>query len=423
LASQYKDVRRVLHIVKTSDGADWAADQAAELSRLGIEIHVVLPRGQGRTVQKWMDGGAIIHIVPTDLPIRSPWLLAATARRLRALVSDVRPDIIHSHFFGSTVLLRLALGADHGIPRLFQVPGPLHLEHRFWRAVDLLTAGACDSWIASSCCILSHYESAGVSKERLYLSYYGTQTHTSVPASVGLLHKRYSVPDCMKIVGNANFIYPPKWFLGQRFGLKAHEDVIDALGLVVRERSDVMGVLIGGTFKGSQWYERRLRARARAVGKGRILMTGYLPMNEIRQMWGDFDVAVHVPTSENCGGVIEPLLANVPVIAGRVGGLPEVVVDGITGTLVGIRDPQALARAVVDVLDFQDRYRPLARSGHALVDKMFDVRRTASEVFDIYRHILDARFPRPHAFDSVAYLHKVSDSALCDDRLAPQQFV
>jgi hypothetical protein len=51
----------------------------------------------------------------------------------------------------------------------------------------------------------------------------------------------------MKIVGNANFMYPPKWYLGQRIGLKAHEDVIDALGLVTKQRSDVLGVLIGGT--------------------------------------------------------------------------------------------------------------------------------------------------------------------------------
>jgi hypothetical protein len=113
LAPQYEGRRRVLHIVKTSDGADWVADQAAELRRLGIEIHLALSRGQGRTDRKWVDGGAIIHIVPTDLPIRSPWLLTATTRRLRDLVSGVRQDLVHRHLFGVTVLLRLALGADN----------------------------------------------------------------------------------------------------------------------------------------------------------------------------------------------------------------------------------------------------------------------------------------------------------------------
>jgi glycosyltransferase involved in cell wall biosynthesis len=406
---------RVLHVVKTADGADWAAEQAAELVKLGVEVHVALPRAQGRTVQKWVDGGAVVHIAPTDLPIRSPWSLPATMRGLRDLVSSVRPDLIHSHFFGSTVLLRLALGANHGIPLLFQVPGPLHLEHRFWRTADLSTAGSCDSWIASSRCILAHYQAAGVSEDRLYLSYYGTRTRACPMARAGLLRKRYGIADHMKIVGNANFIYPPKWYLGQRVGLKAHEDVIDALGLVVRQRPDVMGVLIGGTFTGSQSYERRLQARASAVGSGRILMTGYVPLEEIRRMWPDFDVAVHVPTSENCGGVIEPMLAGVPTIAGRVGGLPEVVIDGLTGKLVGIRDPHELARAVLNVLDDQEHYRGLARVGRNLVGTMFGVQRTAREVFEIYGHILDTSYPQPPEFDSMAYLRDLAGPASSEE--------
>jgi len=41
---------RVLQIVKTSDGADWAAWQAAELVRLGVETHAVLPSRTGRMI-------------------------------------------------------------------------------------------------------------------------------------------------------------------------------------------------------------------------------------------------------------------------------------------------------------------------------------------------------------------------------------
>jgi glycosyltransferase involved in cell wall biosynthesis len=394
---------RILQIVKTSDGADWAAAQSAELVRLGAEVHVVLPRATGRTVKKWTDGGAIIHLADTDVPIRRLWLLPRTTSRLRDLVSNVRPDLIHSHFFCSTVLLRLALGARHATPRVFQVPGPLHLEHRFWRTLELSTAGPCDAWIASSRCILEHYRAANISEEKLFLSYYGLPGCPSSMRVPGILRHRYAIPDGIKIVGNANFIYPPKWYLGQRVGLKAHEDVIDALGTVIRQRQDVMGVLIGGTFAGSRRYERCLRGRADSVGRGRILMTGYVPFDEIRSMWTDFDVAVHVPTSENCGGVCEPLLAGVPVIAGRVGGLPEVVLDELTGKLVGIRDSDALARTILDLLDNLTHHRGLARAGRHLVRAMFDVRRTGREVFEIYRHLLDCR-PRPLEFDSTAHL-------------------
>lgn len=398
---------RVLHVVKTTDGAAWAADQAAELARLGVEIHVALPAARGRTFEKWARAGAILHVTPTDITARAAWLIPGAARKLRDLVSSIRPDVIHSHFVSSTLLLRLALGAGSDTPRLFQVPGPLHLEHGLWREIEISSATSSDCWIPSSRYILNRYMAAGIPRNRLYLSYYGAPVDARSPSRTGLLRRRYGIPENVRIIGNANLIYPPKWYLGQRIGLKSHEDVIDALGQVVHLRPDVMGVLIGGTFAGSPRYERRLQARAAAVGKGRILMTGYMPLEEVRRMWPDFDVAVHVPISENCGGVCEPLLAGVPTIAGRVGGLPEVVLEGITGTLVGTRDPQELSRAILAVLDDQDYYRRLARVGRELVRVMFDVRRTAREVFEIYRHLLDGS-PRPPEFDAMARLQELA---------------
>jgi glycosyltransferase involved in cell wall biosynthesis len=393
---------RVLHVVKTADGADWAAAQGAELVRLGVEVHVALPSAEGRAIRKWADGGAIIHVAPTDLPVRSPWSLLATMRKLRDLVTSVGPDLVHSHFFASTVLLRLALGANHTMPRIFQVPGPLHLEHRFWRTLDLSTAGPSDTWIASSRCILAHYRIAGIAEQRLYLSYYGIPCGACPTVRTGVLRRRYGIADHMKIVGNANFIYPPKWYLGHRIGLKAHEDVIDALGLVIEQRPDVVGVLIGGAAPKSAWYEQRLRERARAVGGDRIVMTGYLPVEEIRQMWPDFDIAVHVPISENCGGVGEPMLAGVPTIAGRVGGLPEVVIDGVTGTLVPTRQPEELARAILRVLSSPGHYLELAKNARALLLRMISTERTAKEILDIYTHVLKLGEKAPRRFDPFA---------------------
>jgi glycosyltransferase involved in cell wall biosynthesis len=133
-------------------------------------------------------------------------------------------------------------------------------------------------------------------------------------------------------------------------------------------------------------------------------MTGYLPVEEIRQMWADFDVAVHVPTSENCGGVGEPMLAGVPTIAGRIGGLPEVVIDGLTGTLVPIRQPQELAQALLRVLNSPARHLALARNGQALIREMTAIKRVGREVFDIYSHVLKSRENPPVPFDSRAFL-------------------
>jgi glycosyltransferase involved in cell wall biosynthesis len=320
-------------------------------------------------------------------------------RAARRLVEEVRPDIIHSHFVTTTMTLRLALGRNHRIQRVFQVPGPLHLEYWATRSVELAIAGDADYWIGSSRCIREHYLRAGAPSDRVFLSYYGWPIENG-ENTPGFLRRKLSLPKEAKIVGNINLIYPPKYVLGESVGLKGHEVVIDALGEVIAKRDDVYGVLIGSTFGTTRKsYEQTLRQRATKVGKGRLLMPGYFPPSEVRQSWPDFDCAVHLPTSENCGGVVEPLAAGVPVITCDVGGLPEVIIDGVTGTLLPGRSSRAAAAAILEVLSNPGKFRALAANGRRLVKMMFDVNRTATEILAIYQHLL-VKAPRPLEFNS-----------------------
>jgi glycosyltransferase involved in cell wall biosynthesis len=67
------------------------------------------------------------------------------------------------------------------------------------------------------------------------------------------------------------------------------------------------------------------------------------------------DVLVLPSHQEPFGTVLaEAMNAGTPVVATRVGGLPEVVEDGVTGRLVAPHDPDALAEAVLDVLAHKD---------------------------------------------------------------------
>ncbi len=392
---------KVLHIVKTSNGANWAAWQAAELVRLGMEVHAAVPSPEGLMMREWRQSGTTLHFADLDFPVRRPWRLASVCGALRALVRCVRPDLIHTHFVGPALVARLALG-NSGPARLFQVPGPLHLEHALYREADLRTAGARDFWIGSSRYIASLYRRAGVARDRLFLSYYGTRPELSQTEASGFLRRKLHITGARKIVGNINYIYAPKRHAGQFAGLKAHEDVIDALALVLERRHDAVGVLVGSAWGPAANYEHKLRERARIRGAGRILMPGYFSPEEVRQAWPDFDCAVHVPLSENCGGVVEPLLARVPVVAGTVGGLPEVVMDGVTGTTTPIRNPCALASAILRVLEDEAHHRKLAVAGQQLAREMFDVRRTSREIQAIYEHVANGS-PRPEVFDPRAF--------------------
>lgn len=406
--SNARRCKRALHVVKTSDGASWAARQVAELVRSGLEVHVALPRAKGDTMSLWKQSGAELHVADLDFPATAPWRLAGVCRAARSLVSEVRPDIIHSHFFGTTLVLRHALGRCHQTPRIFQVAGPLHLEHLPYRTWDLRSAGPMDSWIASSRCIAELYGSFGVGPGKVFTSYYGFETSGISTERRGLLRTSFGISSDQLVVGNINLMYAPKYYLGQTVGLKCHEDVIDALGIVISERPDVVGVLVGGPFGLAAGYERRLRARARLVAGGRIKMPGILPHDKVRDAWADFDCAVHVPLSENCGGVVEPLLAGVPTIASSVGGLTEVVQQAITGVVVPARRPTALASAILAVLDNLSEQRRMAMFGRSLVQTMFDVVRTSAEIQKIYQHILDSDLPRPSEFDPFRFTRERS---------------
>jgi len=388
---------RILQVVKTSDGAGFAAWQARELVSRGIEVHVALPRDTGSVVKDWKAAGATIHIAPLDFPIKKPWRLQSICDSARKLVAEVQPDVIHSHFVGTTLVLRLALGKKHPVPRLFQVAGPLHLEHGLYKRLDLMTAGAPDYWIASSRCLLGHYQRAGVDSSRLFLSYYGWPVRKFATERTNSLRKLLGISRDELVVGNICWMYAPKYFLGQTVGLKCHEDIIDALGIVLRRNPRAVGVLAGGPVRNATWYENRLRARAEATHE-RIRMPGLLPHEVVQNAWADFDLAVHVPISENCGGVLEPLLACVPVVASNVGGIPELVIDGVTGKLVAPRRPQELAEAILEAFEDLEHHRRMAEAGNALANCIFDVRRTAPEIEQIYRHVLDSSIAAPEPF-------------------------
>jgi glycosyltransferase involved in cell wall biosynthesis len=394
---------KVLHVTKTSEASFWAVRQASYLASHGVKVHAILPSEDGAAVSAWRDARVTLHFLDCRLPVRMPAVIWQRAAKVRDIVDSIQPDLIHTHHVTTTLMMRLALGEMHPVPRVFQVPGPLHLEHWHTRNFEMALAGPRDFWIASSRFIMDLYEKTGIAPERLFLSYYTTDTSLFSTTRTGYLRRKLCIPESALVVGNINLIYPPKKYLGQMVGLKCHEDVIEAIRWVQQRRSGVWGVLAGGTFGGSQSYEKKLNALAAEKGGGRILMPGKLTPQEVAQSWPDFDCAVHVPLSENCGGVVEPLLSGVPTIAGHIGGLPEVVQPGITGIIVPVRDPERLAEAVLHVLDHQVECRFMARQGRKLAAAMFDPERCNQEVLSIYRHLLLSE-PRPKNFDSEQFL-------------------
>lgn len=399
---------KVLHLCKSSQGARWASAQSGVLTRKGIEVHVALPDLEGPVTSEWIASGAQVHCIGYTL---SPLLPAATIRsldELRRLVELIQPDLIHSHHVKVAIMARLALRGRYPVPRVFQVAGPLHMEMFPSRMLELSTATAEDFWIATSRATLAHYLRAGINSERVFLSYAGTENDRFRGERKGQLRRQLGLVDSEFLVGNISYVYAPRWYFMQSVGLKCHEDLIDGISLAAEKDPSIRGVLIGGPWGPASRYFERLRRYARKRSGNAVIMTGAFNQEEVASAIRDFDCAAHVPMSENCGGVVEPLLCGIPTIASRIGGLVEVVIDGSTGVTVPVGDPRALSEAILFVRNQYSTMCHQAHVGRMLVQTMFDVNRTAAEVEKIYRYVLGQRASRPEEFNSEEFLKATS---------------
>jgi len=380
---------KVLHIVKTAVGANWAYEQVRVLCSLGIEIVVALPSDTEGLAPKYRKAGATVVRANLDFPAREPWRIPATLRACRQLVADVRPDLIHTHHVGTTFVARLALGKISPIPRIFGVTGTLHLEHEFFAWLDTHLAGPRDYWIATCQWTQRKYATLGIPLNRVFLAYLGTDVKNYPCSRTGALRNELKIPANVPLVGMVSLFYPPKWYLGSARGHKGHEDFIIALARLREERPDVHGIMIGGTWGDGHWYEDRVRHFGKKLCEGGLHFSG--TRTDLPAIYPDLDLAV-VPTHSDGlpYSVVEPLLAGVPVVATNAGGIPDLIRDRDTGWLAPPRNPQALAHAILDALQNPAEARRRAIEGQKLARSMLEVETTGREVAAIYKKFLEA---------------------------------
>jgi glycosyltransferase involved in cell wall biosynthesis len=117
----------------------------------------------------------------------------------------------------------------------------------------------------------------------------------------------------------------------------------------------------------------------------------YLPgrVGDVGTWYGRAEVVVHPVRWEGFGlALLEAMLAGKPVVASAVSAAPEIVVDGETGLLVPPEEPEALARAVVSLLDEPARAARLGRAGRGRAQAEFSVARMAERTIEVYERAL-----------------------------------
>lgn len=377
---------KILQVVKSNRGAAWAFNQAKYLKDLGVETVTVLPDLDEGYAVKYKENGMEIIKGNWQLPITKPWKFFSLCKQIKQVVKQVKPDIIHLHFVTNVLMCRLALRKDT-TPRLFQVPGPLHLESKITNFAERFTATDVDYWAGACEKTCSIYKEKGISPDKVHLAYYGIpQKDASQGVSKNILHSEYNIPDDAIIVSMVSYFYKPKKYLGQKRGIKGHEDFIDAMKMVMQERKNVVPVIIGNAWDGAEEYEAQVKEYAENALGNKIIFTGY--RSDIYDIYPEISVVVHPSHSENLGGAAESLMLAVPTISSDVGGFPDIVVPGETGCLVKAKSPLDLKEKLLWAVDNLDEMKVMAHRGQTLVNNLLNLENTSKRVYSIYEDIL-----------------------------------
>jgi L-malate glycosyltransferase len=168
--------------------------------------------------------------------------------------------------------------------------------------------------------------------------------------------------------------------------VKGHPWLIAAAPTVVREFPEVRFV-----FAGDGESRPSFAAQVAQLGlEGKFKFLGR--RSDIPEILASCDLAVLPSRAEGLpNAVLEYMAAGLPTIASRVGGMAELVQDGVTGLLVPAEDANALAGALLQFLRDPERARQIANNGQRFAVENFSFERLIREIDELYGELLERR--------------------------------
>lgn len=175
--------------------------------------------------------------------------------------------------------------------------------------------------------------------------------------------------------------------VGHLAGHKGHRYLLEATPYLLRSEPH-LGIVIAGTGA----LRSTLEAQAAALGIAeRVCFTDF--RSDILALMQRFEIFVFPSYLEGLGtSMLDAMALRKPVVATRAGGIPEVVQDGVTGLLVPPRDAQALARALLSLLQHPEQGRKFGKAGRRRVEQHFTAEQMATRTMQVYQQLVhDAR--------------------------------
>lgn len=166
---------------------------------------------------------------------------------------------------------------------------------------------------------------------------------------------------------------------------KGHEYLLEAAKIILEKtgnEQDIYFLLVG---RGRLLEE--LESKAAELGvSGRVKFLGF--REDMLEIVQTFDMFVLPSLWEGQGVVLmEAMCYKKPIVASKVGGITDVVEDGVSGVLVPPRDPEALAEAILSLLNSHDRMKQLGEAGYERVKTKFQDKDANKKRLDVYRKL------------------------------------
>jgi colanic acid/amylovoran biosynthesis glycosyltransferase len=165
--------------------------------------------------------------------------------------------------------------------------------------------------------------------------------------------------------------------------IKGHKYLIDALAQLKIQNIDFRCFLVG---------DGELRHQIQAqINRLNLITTvvilGFKTHQQVVELLSQVDIFVLPSLSEGIPvAAMEAMAAGLPVIATSVSGVPELVVDGVTGLLVPSQNSDELAKAFIKLHNSQELRHKLGKAGQSKVNNEFSIQKSTSLLYDIFQN-------------------------------------
>ncbi|MEU1416416.1 glycosyltransferase family 4 protein [Streptomyces sp. NPDC005731] len=369
-------------------------------SAAGLDPHVVtrigFPVTQGVFDARplhLLEGVPQHRLLPRWLPYGSGPVLARNTELAARLVERVRPSVLHASGDHGDGRVALALRETYGLPVVYEVRGfreeswlaqthgrsrgdAAYRARREWETYCMRES---DAVLTPGEAMKEEIVSRGVPEERVRV----------VPHAVDPLFLE-PLPDGAPLRTRLG-IGPEEYVVGTVGGLTRHAGIGTLLeaGAELRRRGVPLRLLLVGD--GPERRALQDLAGRLGLGDGTVLFTGRVPLEQVQDHHAVLDVFAVPRTDERVCHLVTPLepveamAGGLPVVAGDVPAMRELVESGVNGRLIPSKSPLAWAEALEMLLESPRTRHAWGAAGRALVTREHTWERVAATTRDTYR--------------------------------------